>query len=72
VGPERSSGRGGARWDVVEAKGSGKTTESISEATNDPIQQRVGIYFCLREVRDQPKSGTSVNYPISYGANIGT
>ncbi|MFO0809278.1 MAG: DUF1559 domain-containing protein [Gemmataceae bacterium] len=35
-------------------------------------QQRVAIYLCPSEVRDEPKVGTPTHYPINYGFNIGT
>jgi prepilin-type N-terminal cleavage/methylation domain-containing protein/prepilin-type processing-associated H-X9-DG protein len=35
-------------------------------------QQRVPIYLCPSEVRDQPKVGTPTHYPVSYGASVGT
>jgi prepilin-type processing-associated H-X9-DG protein len=35
-------------------------------------QQRIAMYICPSEERDEPKLGTPNNYPISYGANIGT
>jgi prepilin-type processing-associated H-X9-DG protein len=35
-------------------------------------QQRIAIYLCPSEVRDQPKARTPTNYPVSYGASVGT
>jgi prepilin-type processing-associated H-X9-DG protein len=35
-------------------------------------QQRIPIYLCPSEVRDQPKAGTPTHYPVSYGACVGT
>jgi prepilin-type N-terminal cleavage/methylation domain-containing protein/prepilin-type processing-associated H-X9-DG protein len=34
--------------------------------------QRIAIYVCPTEVRAEPKVGTPTNFPVSYGANIGT
>jgi hypothetical protein len=35
-------------------------------------QQRIPVYLCPSEVRDQPKVGNPTHYPVSYGANVGT
>jgi hypothetical protein len=35
-------------------------------------QQRIPTYICPSELRDEPKPGTPINYPISYGVNVGT
>jgi prepilin-type N-terminal cleavage/methylation domain-containing protein len=35
-------------------------------------QQRIPIYLCPSEVRDEPRVGTPTHYPVNYGASVGT
>lgn len=45
---------------------------SAWSSQTDVTQQRVPIYICPSEKRDEPKLGTPTTYPTSYGANVGT